>query len=130
VALGPIKSIFLYEEVEPQQLPSILIVAERTELNLEAQNYTESVHRLTVGVIVEEFNAPVATRAVWRYARAIWMTLHDKAFQFPSSEGALGDVYFLVESVDYGVIYGGRQGRQFRKDAVLNVRAEQREQFA
>lgn len=114
---------YISEGIEPLQTPAVFVVADRTDHNLGAQNFEAQRHSILVGMLVEDVEVQRLQRKVWRYAKALWLALHDQA---------LGDIKILVRSADYGPTLAAATPagqRSFRKDVVLRCDVLHYERF-
>jgi hypothetical protein len=113
---------YFTEGIDPLQCPAVFIVPDRTDHDNAAQNFIKQEHHMMVGLLVEDIETATLARVTWRYVRAAYRTLHDQA---------IGNLYCLVESIDYGPIFRRTKGdgRQFRKDATLRLRVTHMERF-
>src|SRR5258707_4310052 len=70
-------------------------------------------HAIMVAAVVDDLEITRLTKKVWRYARAIYQTLHDRP---------TGEVHVLVRSINYGPMVVAHSGskREFRKDDSLH----------
>jgi hypothetical protein len=116
-------NIYISEGVRPLKLPAAFIIPSDSVHDLTAENWAYQTHNMLLAVLVEDMQAEASriTRKVWRYARAAWMTLHDK-----NLGGTSPSVYTLVESISYSPIFetGAGTERKFRKDATLRLRVK------
>lgn len=113
---------YITEAIDPLECPAIFIVPDRTEHINRAQNFAWQEHQVMIGFLIEDVESTTLARLTWRYVRAGYMTLHDQQ---------IGNLYCLIESVDYGPIFrkGKGDGRQYRKDATLRLKATHMEHF-
>lgn len=113
---------YITEAIDPLECPAVFIVPDRTDHDNRAQNFVKQEHSMMIGFLIEDVDSTTLARLTWRYVRAGYMTLHDQQ---------IGNLYCLVESVDYGPIFskGKGDGRQFRKDATLRLKATHMERF-
>lgn len=124
------KSFFISEQFIGLRAPAIYVLAAESEHKLdESQQWAFSHNRLQVVVVVEEAGDLAEdrlTRYAWRYALALWRTLHDKDLG-----GAYPLTRLLVERIQYTpiVIPEGASRRVFRKEAWLDVQAPSMEVF-
>lgn len=113
-------NIYISEGVRPLKLPALFIIPTDSAHDLTAENWAKQIHSMMLGVLVEDVQAEASriTRKTWRYARAAWMTLHDK-----NLGGTSPEVHVLVRSITYSPIFEGGEGgsRKFRKDATLKL---------
>lgn len=111
----PASNYFIAEAYDPVVTPSVFVVADKTVHDLEYQQDAAQIHHMLVSVIVQERDAQRLTRKAWRFARALWLALHDAGDD---------DMRTLVDSLDYGPTWAGRgDARDFKKDATLRIRA-------
>lgn len=115
---------YISELIEPLRVPSIFVIADRSEHLLErGQQFFDQAHTILVGVVTDDAQSVLnLTRKVWRYAQALIIVLHDQN---------LGPLHVLVESVDYSpvLVRGTAQERVFRKDATLRCKVMHLEAF-
>lgn len=116
------EQIFITEAVDPLSCPAVFIVPDLTDDNNDAQNFVFQVHKMLVGILLEDVESSTLARLTWRYVSAMYLTLHDQA---------LGNLKCIVESRDYGPIFRKTKGdgRQFRKDATLRIKVLHLERF-
>lgn len=125
VALEKVLSnhIYITEGVKPLGTPAVFIIADRSEHDLEFQNMAKQVHHFLVAVLVEDMQAEAARlkRKVYRYARAMWMTLHDRNLGGPVESQS---IHVFVDQITYSPLIGSGEGadRKFRGDATLRCR--------
>jgi len=110
----PIDRFYISEAIVPLQLPAIFVVADKSDHDLGAQNIAYQNHSMLVGAVAEDIEVQRMQRKMWRYAKALWLALHDQA---------IGDIQVLVRSIDYGptlsMITELSGQRAFRKDTIL-----------
>jgi len=129
--LPPPVSYFISERFVGLQTPAVFVLAEQSEHALDAmQNAALQNHRIQVVALIEVVGDEVAdrlARTCWRYARALWQTLHDATLSAPYPTSTV-----LVEGIKYSPVLPVTSGAQrvFRKEAWLDVLAQSVEPFA
>lgn len=110
----PVDRYYISEAIHPLQLPAVFVVADMSDHDLTAQNFAAQEHSVLVAAVAEDIEAQRMQRKVWRYAKALWLALHDQA---------IGDIKVLVRSIDYGptlsMVTELAGQRAFRKDTIL-----------
>ncbi len=129
----PLDRYYITDAVEPLILPTVFVIGDRTEHELgDAQNIAKQRHRVHVALLAYDYELPRLTRMAWRYATAMWLTLHD-------SEQGIGGMpptgHVLAREVNYSPTYRSRGPapdtgqRAFRKDITLTLDVHQYEAF-
>jgi hypothetical protein len=114
---------FISEGIEPLQPPSIFIVADKSEHNLEWANAAIQSHDIFVAALFEDVEIQRLELKGFRYAQALFAVLHDQG---------TSRIRVLVRSVDYGPTVFSRvstTARQFRKDVTLRCEVLHAEAF-
>ena len=110
------------EQLEPLRKPCVFVLDDTTRMPLSlGQNITHSLHAVNVSIVVEDTTTRRLVRKTWRYARAMYLTLHDQQ---------TANLTVLVDRFVYGPMFsGGREGRTFTRDITLGVRLMHFEDF-
>jgi len=111
------------DTIEPKFLPAIFILVDRTHHVLRAQNWAYQEQIIFVAVLYEDKEYDWLQRKGWRYAEALFRSIHDKGF---------GNCRFVIEEVTYNptLAYSGdKETRQFRKNVLVKVRVFNLEPF-
>jgi hypothetical protein len=119
----PPDSIYLGTAWESMRYPAILLDVAGTEMALtEGAVHTVSVHQVNVIVAVEALELEQVIRKTLRYARAVWMTLHDMNWR---------SSYMNVIRFEYSpILVPTDSGRRFRRAATVVLRVQQHEPWS
>jgi len=125
IGLSPVGASFYYyvDAVEPQALPAIFILPDKSEHPMRADQWALQEHTIFVAVLFEDREYNYMQRKAWRYGEALFRSLHDQG---------VGNARLLVEEISYGPTVGktgDKETRQFRKDVMARVRAIHLEPF-
>lgn len=113
----PDSAFYVSERFKPFLAPALFILPDASGHDLnQGQNWEYTIHEITVAAVVEDIEEARLTRKCWRFARGLWMALHDRQFY---------NVYCLIDSLTYSPILVGPEigdSRRFRKDVSVHCK--------
>lgn len=117
---------YISESIDTLQPPAVFLAADTSLHDLKGQNVLMQMHKILMGVVVEEIEIQRVTRQCWRYAQAAWLTLHD--------QNLADNVRVQVTEMVYGPTIFDRRAtsgqRAYRKDVTLRLDVWHAEAFA
>lgn len=125
ITLEPVSPdrFYISEQVEPLRRPCVFVLDDITRMPLNlGQNITHSLHMVNVVLLVEDTTTARLVRKTWRYARAMYLAIHDQSTL---------SLNILVERFNYSPVFSrdSRDGRTFARDITLGVRLMHFENF-
>lgn len=123
--------VYTSDAVDPLILPSVFVILDRSEHDLQAGNIIKQKHHMLVSILANEREQQRLTRMALRYGLAAHMTLHDAHVPV----GSYPTCHILVRSLMHSPTYRSRGsnpdtgGRAFRKDVTLTLEVLQYEAF-
>lgn len=114
---------YISEQVEPLRRPCVFVLDDVTRMPLTlGQNITHAIHMVNVVILVEDTTTARLVRKTWRYARAMYLAIHDQSTL---------SLNILVERFNYSPVFArdARDGRTFARDITLGVRLMHFENF-
>ena len=97
--LDKIRQYYIAELSEIPELPAILVLADRTEIDREADNYIRAKHYMNVVALANDQDAEQLRRRLYRYTRAITELLRE-------ARSSLGWGYVIVfDGIKFSPVY-------------------------
>lgn len=123
------QSYFIYPKARGYKTPAVFVIGEAMDFNQEGfgSNFVPAVSTVNVSVLVEDRNADLLTRKVYRYLSALHEVLEQATLQSSDDEVK---IFVRVSRSQISPLYSNSDKESetvFRKEAALYLTVEHRE---